>query len=80
MYASTGIEVITAAFLGVFIAQFIVDITERLNPSFVIERFAGEVPPRFLRENTWGLTRYDVVLQRIEKEMALRDTWQGKGF
>ncbi len=59
---------------------FIVDITERLNPSFVIERFAGEVPPRFLRENTWGLTRYDVVLQRIEKEMALRDTWQGKGF
>lgn len=59
---------------------FIVDITERLNPSFVIERFAGEVPPRFLRENTWGLTRYDVVLQRIEKEMALRDTWQGKSF
>ncbi len=59
---------------------FIVDITERLNPSFVIERFAGEVPPRFLRENTWGLTRYDVVLQRIEKEMALRDTWQGKLF
>ena len=59
---------------------FIVDITERLDPSFVIERFAGEVPPRFLRENTWGLTRYDVVLQRIEKEMALRDTWQGKSF
>lgn len=59
---------------------FIVDITERLNPSFVIERFAGEVPPRFLRENTWGLTRYDVVLQRIEKEMTLRDTWQGKRF
>ena len=59
---------------------FIVDITERLNPSFVIERFAGEVPPRFLRENTWGLTRYDVVLKRIEKEMTLRDTWQGKLF
>ena len=57
---------------------FIVDITERLNPSFVIERFAGEVPPRFLRENTWGLTRYDVVLQRIEKEMERRDTYQGK--
>ncbi|MBR3980377.1 MAG: TIGR01212 family radical SAM protein [Bacteroidales bacterium] len=57
---------------------FIVDITERLNPSFVIERFAGEVPPRFLRENTWGLTRYDVVLQRIEKELERRDTFQGK--
>lgn len=59
---------------------FIVDITERLNPHFVIERFAGEVPPRFLRENTWGLTRYDVVLQRIEKELAARDTWQGKVY
>ena len=59
---------------------FIVAVTERLNPSFVIERFAGEVPPRFLRENTWGLTRYDVVLQRIEKEMTLRNTWQGKRF
>lgn len=59
---------------------FIVDITERLNPSFVIERFAGEVPPRFLRENTWGLTRYDVVLQRIEKEMEGRDTYQGRCF
>ena len=57
---------------------FIVAVTERLNPSFVIERFAGEVPPRFLRENTWGLTRYDVVLQNIEKVMEQRDTWQGK--
>lgn len=57
---------------------FIVDITERLNPSFVIERFAGEVPPRFLRENTWGLTRYDVVLHKIEQELSRRDSWQGK--
>lgn len=59
---------------------FIVDITEKLNPHFVIERFAGEVPPRFLRENTWGLTRYDVVLQKIEAEFAKRDSWQGKMF
>ena len=56
---------------------FIVDITERLNPNFVIERFAGEVPPRFLKENTWGLTRYDVVLQRIEKELERRGSYQG---
>ncbi len=59
---------------------FIVDITEKLNPHFVVERFAGEVPPRFLRENTWGLTRYDVVLQRIEKELTTRDSWQGKFY
>lgn len=58
--------------------DFIVKITERLNPTFVIERFAGEVPPRFLYQNTWGTVRYDVVLQNIEKKMAELDTWQGK--
>lgn len=56
---------------------FIVDITERLNPHFIIERFAGEVPPRFLAQNTWGLTRYDVVLQKIEKEFERRNSYQG---
>lgn len=58
--------------------NFIVSITEKLNPNFVIERFAGEVPPRYLFVNHWGLTRYDVVLQKIEKRMAELDTWQGK--
>lgn len=58
--------------------DFIVKITERLNPAFTIERFAGEVPPRYLYVNHWGLTRYDVILQRIEKRMEELDTWQGK--
>lgn len=60
--------------------DFIVKITERLNPDFVIERFAGEVPPRFLFVNQWGTVRYDVVLQRIEKRMAELNTWQGKFY
>lgn len=60
--------------------SFIVDYVERLNPEFVIERFAGEVPPRYLSVNHWGTVRYDVVLQMIEKEMERRDTWQGKTF
>lgn len=58
--------------------DFIVKITERLNPAFTIERFAGEVPPRYLFVNHWGLTRYDVILQKIEKRMEELDTWQGK--
>ena len=58
--------------------DFIVKITERLHPTFTIERFAGEVPPRYLYVNHWGLTRYDVILQRIEKRMEELDTWQGK--
>lgn len=60
--------------------DFIVKITERLNPQFVIERFAGEVPPRYLFINNWGITRYDVVLQNIENKMSELDTWQGKYF
>lgn len=58
--------------------DFIIRITERLNPDFIIERFAGEVPPRYLHINTWGTVRYDVVLQRIVRRMEELDTWQGK--
>jgi hypothetical protein len=58
--------------------DFIIDFTERLNPSFVIERFAGEVPPRFLAGPGWGLIRNDQVLARIEKRMEERETWQGR--
>ena len=60
--------------------QFIVNVTERLNPAFVIERFAGEVPPRFLYANHWGLERYDVILHKIEQRLEAMDTFQGKLF
>jgi uncharacterized protein len=58
--------------------DFIIDFTERLNPAFVIERFAGEVPPKFLAGPGWGLIRNDQVLNRIEKRMEERDTYQGR--
>ena len=61
-------------------AQFMVQVTERLNPAFVIERFASEVPPRFLFVNHWGLERYDVLLQKIEKMLEEKGTYQGKMF
>ena len=60
--------------------SFITDFTEKLNPEFVIERFAGEVPPRFLSVNNWGTQRYDVVLNKIEQLLEARDSWQGKHF
>jgi len=56
---------------------FIVDFVEKLNPHFAIERFAGEVPPRFLSVYHWGTIRYDVVLQKIKKEFEKRGTQQG---
>ncbi len=60
--------------------DFVIDFAERLNPDIVIERFAGEVPPRYLVSEPWMKLRYDEVLSRIEKRMEERGTWQGKEF
>jgi len=60
--------------------QFIIGFTERLNPHFIIERFAGEVPPNFLAGPGWGLIRNDQINIAIEKEMLRQNTWQGKYF
>lgn len=60
--------------------EFVIDFIERLNPNIVIERFAGEVPPRFLVSKPWLNLRYDQVLSLIEKRLEERDTYQGKNF
>jgi radical SAM protein (TIGR01212 family) len=58
--------------------DFIIDFIEHLDPGIMIERFASEVPPRFLVGPGWGLIRYDRVLGLIEKRLAVRNTWQGR--
>jgi len=58
--------------------EFIVAFIERLNPDFVIERFTGEVPPRFLLSQPWGNLRADQAAVMIEAELEKRDTWQGR--
>lgn len=60
--------------------DFVIDFAERLNPDIVIERFAGEVPPRYLVSEPWMKLRYDEVLVRIEKRMEVRNTYQGRIF
>ena len=60
--------------------DFVIDFAEHLNPNIVIERFAGEVPPRYLVSEPWMKLRYDEVLGRIEKWMEERDSWQGKRY
>ncbi len=60
--------------------DLVIDFIERLNPAIVIERFAGEVPPRFLTGINWGTMRYDAVLNKIERRLGERDTWQGRLF
>jgi uncharacterized protein len=60
--------------------DFIVKFTERLNPDFIIERFAGEVPPKYLAGPGWGSIRNDQINVAIEKELLTRNTWQGKHY
>jgi radical SAM protein (TIGR01212 family) len=60
--------------------DFIVRFLEKLNPAFVVERFTGEVPPRFLASPNWGLLRNDQIVIMIEKELEKRNIWQGKLF
>lgn len=58
--------------------DFFVDVLERLRPGLFIERFAGEVPPRFVNETPWGLIRNAGLLSLLEKRLEERDTWQGR--
>lgn len=58
--------------------EFVIDFIERLNPNIVIERFAGEVPPRYLVSKPWLNLRYDQVLALIEKRLEERNTYQGR--
>ena len=58
--------------------DFITNFLEYLNPHFVVERFAGEVPPRFLVQASWGLIRNDQIIQAIELKLEEKNTYQGK--
>ncbi|MBO7464851.1 MAG: TIGR01212 family radical SAM protein, partial [Bacteroidales bacterium] len=60
--------------------DFMVDFLERFSPHVVIERFAGEVPPRFLQVQAWDLIRNEQVVQVVERRLAERDTFQGRLF
>lgn len=58
--------------------DFFVDMLERLRPDLFIERFVGEVPPRFVNETPWGLIRNVELLRLLEKRLEVRATWQGR--
>ena len=58
--------------------DFFSDILERLRPDLYIERFAGEVPPRFVNSTPWGLVRNAELLRLLDRRLEERDTWQGK--
>lgn len=59
--------------------QLMMEILERLNPSFVVERIAGEVNPGMALREGWGI-RYDAVLRTFEALLEQHNSWQGKHF
>ena len=60
--------------------DLIIDILELLRPDLCIERIAGEVPPRFVRQTPWGLVRNFQILSMMEARLESRDTFQGRLF
>lgn len=58
--------------------DFFIDFLERFNPNIVVERFAGEAPPRFLAGSDWGLVRNEQLLAMLDKRLEQRNTWQGR--
>ena len=57
--------------------DFFIDFSEQLRPDLYIERFAGEVPPRFVNGTPWGKVRNVELLRMLEKRLIERDTYQG---
>lgn len=58
--------------------DFFVDFLELLRKDLYIERFAGEVPPRFVNGSPWGLIRNTELIRLLEKRLEERNTCQGR--
>ncbi len=75
-YASRPEQFITFSLAGYI--DFFVDFLERLTPAITIDRFIGEVPPRFVNNTPWGLLRNVEIVRMLDKRLEERDTWQGR--
>ena len=62
--------------LDEYIALF-AEILCRLSPDIVLERFAGEAPPRYHLSPSWGMIRNEELLQRLEQYLERENLWQG---
>jgi hypothetical protein len=59
--------------------EFLSEYIELLNPGFIIDRIAGETPPRYSVVRPWG-PRYDEVLRKFLLLLEQKNTWQGKSY
>ena len=59
--------------------DFVIKFLERLNPKIIVERFANEMPLRYMAvEADWGGIRIAELWRLLEQRMAECNTWQGK--
>ena len=54
-----------------------IEILRRLRPDLVVERFAGEAPPRFHHAEGWGLIRNETLLGKLDRRLEELDAHQG---
>jgi radical SAM superfamily enzyme len=57
--------------------DFFIEILRRLRPSLVVERFAGEAPPRHRVGRDWGLVRNEELMARLDRRLTELNVRQG---
>ena len=62
--------------IGEYIDLFI-GLLRRLRPDLVVERFAGEAPPRFHHTEGWGLVRNETLWGMLDRRLEELDARQG---
>lgn len=59
--------------------ELVVDFIEMLDPRIVVERFISQAPADLLIAPAWGIKNFEFVA-KVEKQLKVRDTWQGKAL
>ena len=57
-----------------------IEILRRLRPDIVVERFAGEAPPRYHHTKGWGLVRNETLLAMLDRRLEEKNYHQGEIF
>ena len=57
-----------------------IELLRRLRPDIVVERFAGEAPPRYHHTAGWGLVRNEELLAMLDRRLEEKNVHQGDFF
>ena len=58
-------------------AKLAADVLERIPPTMIVQRLMGEINNEYLVAPKWNASK-NQVLMTIQKELARRDSYQGK--